>query len=123
MAKPVLTRERAEALAERLELDLDDGVCWACLSFVSFALDKGDPAEIRLWLRRMTPDLWEDGLWAQATRAVRRACERGLPDAAAALAELERAGGRSVVARAIVLRLARELSARARAEAWIHRNA
>jgi phosphoserine phosphatase len=61
----------------------------------------------------MTPDLWFDGLDAQALAAVRRACAAGVPDAEQALADLEARGGRSVVARAIVRRLAGELAERA----------
>lgn len=109
-----LLKSRADAVAASLDLDLDEGICFACLSFVSMALDKGDPAEIERETRRMTPDLWADGLSAQALRAVRPACMRGVPDAEDALADLEQHGGRSSVARAIVLRLAEELSRRVR---------
>ncbi|MGZ8717185.1 MAG: hypothetical protein ACXWYO_08760 [Gaiellaceae bacterium] len=105
-------QRRADAVASELEVDLDGGICHACLSFVSFALDEGDPAELRRQVRRMTPALWEDGLAAQALAAVRRACERGVHDANAALADLELSGGRSATARAIVRRLAAELSRR-----------
>jgi hypothetical protein len=98
-----------------LDVGLDDAViCHACLSFVSFAIDNGDPSEITRWIRRMTPDLWVDGLAEPALAAVRRAGDRGVPDASAALADLERSGGRSSVARAIVRRLAEELSHRGR---------
>jgi len=99
-----------------LDLDLNAGICHACLSFVSFALDDGDPVEAARQVRRMTPDLWDDGLAEPALAAVRRACEVGAPDAEAALADLERRGGRSSVARSIVRRLAEELSRRARTE-------
>jgi hypothetical protein len=99
-----------------LDLDLDVGICHACLSFVSMALDKGDPAEIARELRRMTPDLWHDGLAEPALAAVRRARDAGLPDTEGALADLERHGGRSPVARSIVRRLADELSVRTRTE-------
>jgi hypothetical protein len=109
-----LPKDRADALVTMLDLDLDAGICHACLSFVSFALDKGDPREISRELRRMTPDLWADGLAEPALSAVRRACETGVPDADAALADLERGGGRSSVARSIVRRLAEELSRRTR---------
>ena len=111
---PAFPQARADAFAQELDVDLDAGICHACLSFVSFALDDDDPAEIARWLRRMTPDLWADGLSEQALAAVRRACERGIADAPAALADLERKRGRSSVARAIVRRLAEELSCRAR---------
>jgi hypothetical protein len=99
-----------------LDVDLGVGICHACLSFVSFALDNGDASEIARWIQRMTPNLWEDGLAEPAFAAVRRAGDRGVPDAAAALADLERNGGKSSVARAIVRRLAEELSRRAREE-------
>jgi hypothetical protein len=103
------TQHRADALTHELELDLH-GICHACLSFVSFALDSGDRAEIARWTRRMTPDLWHDGLSEKALAAVREARDRGVPDAAEALEDLERRGGRSIVARSIVRRLAEELS-------------
>jgi hypothetical protein len=64
----------------------------------------------------MTPDRWDDGLAEPALAAVRRACELGVPDAEAALADLERHCGRSSVARSIVQRLAEELSRQARTE-------
>jgi hypothetical protein len=107
-----LSQPRADALAATLDLDLDAGICLACLSFVSVALDGGDRREIARELRRMTPDVWHDGLAEPAIAAVRRACELDVPDAEAALADLERHGGRSRVARAIVRRLAEELSRR-----------
>jgi hypothetical protein len=68
------------------------------------------------WIRRMTPNLWQDGLAEPALAAVRRASDRGVPDAAAALADLERNGGESSIARAIERRLAEELSRRTREE-------
>jgi hypothetical protein len=107
---------RADALVARLELDLDDGICLACLSFVSMAMDHGDPAEVTREVRRMTRDLWADGLDVQALAAVRRACDDAVADAPAALAELELCGPSSAVARSIVRRLAEELRQRARAE-------
>jgi hypothetical protein len=105
---------RADALVKELDVDLDAGICHACLSFVSFALDKGEPSEIRRQIRCMTPELWADGLAEPALAAVRRAIDRGVPDADAALIDLARSGGRSAVARSIVRRLAEELSRRAR---------
>jgi hypothetical protein len=111
-----LPQPRADALVAKLDLDLDAGICHACLSFVSLALDEGDPAEIARQIRRMTPDLWSDGLAEPALAAVRRACELGVPDADAALADLEGQGGRSSLARSIVRRLAEDLSRRTRTE-------
>lgn len=116
MTSGPLPRPRADALATMLDLDLDAGICHACLSFVSLALDQGDPDEIARQIRRMTPDLWDDGLAEPALAAVRRACGFGVPDAEAALADLERHCGRSSVARSIVRRLAEELSSRDRTE-------
>jgi hypothetical protein len=111
---PPFPQLRAHAFAQRLDLDLETGICLACLSFVSCALDGGDPAEVARQLRRVTRDLWAEGLEDQAVAAVGRACENGVAEADAALADLERNGDSSWVARSIVLRLAEELSRRAR---------
>jgi len=100
----------------RLDLDLDASICHACLSFVSVALDGGDEAEVARQARRITPDLWEEGLAHLALGSVRRACELGVLDAHAALDDLEQNAGRSHTARAIVSRLAEMLSRRTRAE-------
>ena len=108
-----MTRTQAAELVAQLELDLDR-VCHACLCEVSFALEDGEPRKVAGALRRMTPDLWEDGLDAQAVAAVERACALELPHAREALADLEQQGGRGIVARAIVRRLAEELTARTR---------
>jgi hypothetical protein len=62
----------------------------------------------------MTAELWADGLDGSALAAVRRTSERGVPDADAALVELEWRGARSVVAREIVLSLAADLAPRSR---------
>lgn len=110
-----LSKPRADAVAAQLGLSLE-GVCFACLSVVSFAVDRGDEREIRRELYAMTPDLWADGLDVAALAAVREACARGVPDAPEALAELRSAGPRSAVARAIVRRLAEELVRRTRLE-------
>jgi hypothetical protein len=114
--RPLLAAARAAALAPKLDIDLNRGICHACLTFVSFALDGGNPHEITGALRKWTPDLWADGLAEYALEAVRRACDRGVPDAPAALADLELNGGRSRTARAIVRHLAAELSRRMRLE-------
>jgi hypothetical protein len=114
-----LTPAQADALAARLELDLDDGICHARLCVVSFALGDGSAREISSALRRMTPDLWDDGLDVRALTEVQRARRDGVPHAEAALADLQGREGRSVVARAIVRRLAAELSDRARTKARV----
>jgi hypothetical protein len=102
----------AEALAAHLDVDLDHGVCWACLSFVSFAMDGGDEREVRRQLRRMTPGLWTDGLDEQVLGALARANECGSSGAGEGLAEVQQKGGRSALARAVVRRLAEELNRR-----------
>jgi hypothetical protein len=81
---------------------------------VAFALDHGDAAEIARQTRRVTADMWQEGLAELALGAVRRARDGGVPEAAAALADLERNAGKSHVARVIVRRLAQELSRRTR---------
>jgi hypothetical protein len=102
---PALSTARARAFVAQLDLSLA-GVCVACLSFVSFAVDDGDERDIARQVRAMTPDLWEDGLDVQAFAAVRAACQRGIRDGPLCLADLESRGARSPVAREIVLRLA-----------------
>jgi hypothetical protein len=106
---PTFPKPRADRLVDQLELTLE-GICLACLSFVSFPLDQDAPwPVVEGAVRRLTPDLWVDGLEQQAFDAVRRAVGRGVPDAEAALADLEAFGPRSGVARAIVRGLARQL--------------
>lgn len=104
-----LSPVQAAALAERLDIPFD-GICLACLSFVSSAVRAGDERDIRLWVRRMTPDLWHDGLDEIALRHVGAAAIDDA-EAAEALADLERDGSRSTMARAIVLYLAQRLAA------------
>ncbi len=108
-----MTPSHADELAAQLDLDLDR-VCHACLCVVSFALEGGEPREIADALARMTPDLWADGLEGHALAAATRACELDVPNAFEALADLERRGAKSIVARAIVRKLAEQLSARTR---------
>ena len=104
----------ADVFARELELSLDDvPVCLACLSFVASAIDSGHEREIRRWTREMTPDLWDEGLALPAKLAVQRAERSGVQWASDAAADLQRHGGRSATARAIVRRLGEQLSARA----------
>ena len=106
----------ARELAAQLDLDLGRiPVCYPCLSFVSFAIDEGEPAKIRGACVRLTPDLWAEGLAEPARAAVERAVRRGVKNAEQALADIDRRGGRTTIARAIVLVLARQLSDRTRA--------
>jgi hypothetical protein len=108
---------RARALVARLDVDVTGAqVCLACLTFVSWPLHEGNEREAVSWARRLTPDLWVEGLEEYALLLVRGACERGVADAEAALDELELEGGRSAVARALVLQLAADLARRTRTE-------
>lgn len=113
---------RADAFADRLDLGLD-GVCCACLSFVCMAMDRGDPAQIRREVRRMSPELWMDGLAEPALAAVQAAHDRGDPDAPAALEEVKSRGDRSTVAQAIVRHLAEKLRRQVRTELRIEERA
>ena len=103
-----------------IDVPLDSSVCSACLGMVSIALDFGDAKDVAHELRRMTPDLWGDGLSEIALAAVREARDRGVAGADLALAELEAGGGRSAVARAIVRKLASELSRQVHATTRVH---
>jgi hypothetical protein len=107
----------AAGLAARLEIDVDDvAICHACLSFVSIPLGRGDERGAARAAVRITPDLWEEGLALPARLAVERAQADGIPGADAGLADLAARQGRSVMARAIVRRLAADLSARAKGD-------
>src|SRR5205823_3363360 len=101
-----MTVAEAERLARQLELDVDDiGICLACLSFVSMAIDEGNPHKVRGAVQSMTPYLWDEGLALPARMALARARERGVKDAAEGLRDVEANGPRSRTARAIVRRL------------------
>jgi hypothetical protein len=102
--------QRARAFVDRLDVDIRDvEICFACLSFVAIPLGDGDEHEALLWARRMTPDLWYEGLEGYALSIVADADARGVAGADAARRELESKRGRSAVARALVLALAADL--------------
>ncbi|MGZ4354342.1 MAG: hypothetical protein ACXVZ4_12420 [Gaiellaceae bacterium] len=108
---------RARAFVARLEVDVGrTSICYACLSFVSFPLDDGDERQALSATRKMTPILWDEGLREYALAAVRHAMQTGVAEAEAAFADLDLQGGRSAVARALVLRLADDLTRRTRTE-------
>ena len=112
-----MTRAEAAALAAALELDVDDlAICHACLSFVSFAIDAGDERKVAGSITRMAPDLWAEGLSQPVRLALERARKRGVANAEEAIAEVAESGPRSPVVRAIVRRLAADLSARAKGD-------
>jgi hypothetical protein len=112
-----VTRAEAAALAAALELDLDDiAICHACLSFVSFAIDSGSEHKVAGAITRIAPDLWAEGLQQLVRVALRRARERGVANAEQAIASVDKSGPRSQVARAIVRKLAADLSARAQGD-------
>ena len=112
-----MTVAQAERLAGQLDLDVDDiGICHACLSTVTFAIDEGNPHKIRGAVQSMTLYLWEEGLALPARMALARARARGVEGAAEGLREVERLGSRSRTARAIVRRLGAELGARAKGD-------
>ena len=108
-----LTRARIERVVAALDLELDElKICEACLSFVTFPLADGDEREVARATAYFTPNLWAEGLAQPARVALERARADGVPDAAEALDEVMQNGGRSRVAKAIVLRLAGQQRAR-----------
>ena len=112
-----MTRAEAAALAAVLELDVDDiAICHACLSFVSLALDSGDERKVAGSITRMAPDLWAEGLAQPVRLALERARKRGVANAEEAIVTVDKSGPRSQIARAIVRRLAADLSARAQGD-------
>jgi hypothetical protein len=112
-----VTRADAAALAAALELDVDDiAICHACLSFVSLAIDSGNEHQVAGSITRMAPDLWAEGLAQPVRLALERARKRGVANAEEAIVMVDKSGPRSQVARAIVRRLAADLSARAQGD-------
>jgi hypothetical protein len=106
-----------DSLVRQLDLDVDrTGICSACMSFVAIPLSRGDEKTAKREARQMTPILWAEGLAEPALSSMRRASAANLVGAAAALVDLEQNGGRSVTARAIVLRLAADLAHRVERE-------
>jgi hypothetical protein len=103
----MLDAARADALAASLDLDFHElAICRACLLFVTLPLDGGDERKIRGALRSFTPVLWDEGLALPLQAALERARRAGVPDAEAAIADIEARGPRSRVAQAAVRRLA-----------------
>jgi hypothetical protein len=112
-----VTRAEAAALAAALELDVDDiAICHACLRFVSFAIDSGNEHKVAGSITSMAPDLWAEGLEQPVRLALERARKRGIANADEAIVTVDRSGPRSPVVRAIVRRLAADLSARAKGD-------
>lgn len=87
------------------------GVCLPCLSFAAFPLDLGDERTARREARRLTPDLWAEGLELPTLLALERARRDGVRDAEEAVEDVRMNGAHSAVVRAIVWRLAVDLAA------------
>jgi imidazolonepropionase-like amidohydrolase len=112
----MLDRPRAWELAGKLDLDMyETGICLACLTFVAFPIDSGNEREAQGATVRFTPILWEEGLEQPVRRALEGARERGVTDAGRALADVDAAGPRTTIARAIVRVLALQMVAEMRA--------
>lgn len=110
-----LTAARSRVLADALELDVHGvDVCHLCLSFVSFALDRGDEAEARRRTFEFAPDLWQEGLALPVRLALERARVAGVGDAEQAIEDVDARGARTPIVRAIVRRLAEDLVAEMR---------
>ena len=110
-------RAEAAALAAVLEFDVDDiAICHACLGFVSLAIDSGDERKVAGSITRTAPDLWAEGLAQPVRLALERARKRGVANADEAIVTVDKSGPRSPVVRAIVRRLAAQLSARAQGD-------
>lgn len=94
-------------LIDRLDLSIwTAGVCLPCLTFVAFPLDSGNEVDARREARRLTPELWADGLDVRAVELLEEARRAGVPGAAEALLDIRRRGARADVVGAMVWRLA-----------------
>src|SRR2546429_8089492 len=112
-----MTTTGAVALGAGLELDLDDIASGqACLSFVSCAIGSGNEHKVAGSITSMAPDLWAEGLQQPVRLALERARKRGIANAKEAIVTVGESGARSPVVRAIVRKLAADLSARAKGD-------
>ena len=97
-------------LVDQLELDvMTSGVCLACLTFVAFPLDSGNEREARREARKLTPDLWQDGLKLTVLVALETAKRHGVSAACEAIEAVHRLGPRAPIVEAVVWRLAEQL--------------
>ena len=85
------------------------GICLPCLTFVAFPLDSGDERQARREARKLTPDLWGEGLELAVLVALETAKRDGVNGAVEAIEDVQRQGHRSPVVRAIVWRFAEQL--------------
>ena len=100
----------ATQLVDQLELDvMTSGICLPCLTFVAFPLDSGDEREARHEARKLTPDLWHEGLELAVLVALETAKRHGVSGASEAIEDVQLRGHRSAVVAAIVWRLAQQL--------------
>jgi hypothetical protein len=100
----------ATQLVDQLELDvMTAGICLACLTFVAFPLDSGDERDARREARKLTPDLWHEGLELAVLIALETAKRDGVSGAIEAIEDVRRRGHRSAVVAAIVWRFAEQL--------------
>jgi len=85
------------------------GICLACLTFVAFPLHAGDEREARREARKLTPDLWAEGLELAVLVALETAKRDGVSGASEAIEDVLLEGARSQVVGAIVWRFAEQL--------------
>ncbi|MDQ3670535.1 MAG: hypothetical protein M3377_09700 [Actinomycetota bacterium] len=99
----------ADALAAAIDLEpAGPASCPLCIFAVVAALKTGDENEIQKALRFFVPLLWDEGLSETLKSALERARKAGIVGTAAAIADLDARGYRSLVAEAVVRRLAGE---------------
>jgi hypothetical protein len=80
-------------LVDQLELDvMTAGICLPCLTFVAFPLHAGDERQARREARKLTPDLWGEGLELAVLVALETAKRDGVSGAAEAIDEVQRHG-------------------------------
>ena len=102
-----MDRAAAEAVVRKLNLRLEQvRHCSLCLLNVAWALQDGNERKVRSALRFHTPILWDEGLDLEVRVALERARRARVPNAEAALADVEANGDRSAVVVAFVRHLA-----------------
>jgi hypothetical protein len=106
-----MAEDAISGLARSLEVGLGArGVCTACLGMVAMEIDHGDERGVASTIRMVVPNLWAEGLRGPVEDALHGAKRRGLPFADEALRDFQARGPRSDIFKAVVRRLATQLS-------------
>ena len=104
-----MDRQSADQVVAAIDVErARRAACPVCLFGIARELEAGDEKKIEKALRFFVPLLWDEGLAEPLKAALERAGLAGVPHAGAAIADLKARGPASLVAEALVRRLASE---------------